>query len=145
MKAIFIALLCCLLMTKFASSQNKVKLGIANVNAVIQKWTKACLNLEGKPNLFGSKKWIEMYSKSVNHELDKKESWRIQDSTYHKRYTGTGIYFLYQNKHYIVTARHVLEDTSSIYMDVFEFIYLIENGSEVAKGKSIDPFRFYLN
>jgi hypothetical protein len=145
MRKSFICALFCLLHANFLNSQNKIKIADPDESVVIEKWIKACVNLEVRPNLFTSKKWDEMYRKSLKHQLTKNESWRIQDSTFHARYSGTAIYLLYNNKHYLLTARHVIEDTSSYYPDVYEFIYLRENGSDLAKGKSLDSVRTTLN
>lgn len=135
-----------LLIPYSAFNQESKKYSINNEQDLINKWIKACVNLEVKPNLFTSKRFTEMVRKSISKEgLDRKESMRIQDSAYHTRYTGTGIYFLYKNKHYIITVRHLLEDTSSHFKDdVAEHVSLVQNGSVIGNGKQIDSFPAYL-
>jgi S1-C subfamily serine protease len=120
----------------FSQSQNSKK--TTSKNNISNKWVKACLNLEVKPNFFVSKMFARWQIQSQNKALDKAMVKRVQDSIRYTRYTGTGIYLLYNTKHYIITARHLLIDDSAYFKDfVVDRIFLIQNASDVTKTKKI--------
>ena len=65
----------------------------------------------------------------------------IQDSINKVRYAGSAIYFKNNDKYYLISARHVLEDTFSNFpLHVYSTIFLRPNGSELYDGKTIDNF-----
>jgi S1-C subfamily serine protease len=122
----------------FAFSQKPIFESVVSDDSIIKKWTKACLNIEIRPNFFVSKTWREWQIKSRTSQLDKEMVKRVQDSVRKIAYTATGIFLLYNYKHYIITSRHVLVDTSSSIKDmVFDRIFLVQNGSQTIKSKKI--------
>jgi hypothetical protein len=98
----------------------------------MSKWLRACLNLEVHANFFQSKMWGEwqkLMAKGV--KLNRDSAIRVQEYYRHIKSTATGIFVLYHNKHYIVTARHFLVDENAMIKNVVHFrIFLIDNGSK---------------
>jgi hypothetical protein len=97
----------------------------------INKWLRACLNLEAHPNFFQSKIWGKWQTMSANGvKLNRDSALRIQEYYEQIKITATGIFIFYHNKHYIVTARHFLVDENSMIKNEVHFrIFLIDNGS----------------
>lgn len=99
--------------------------------APINKWLRACLNLEVHPNFFQSKiwgNWQAMMARGI--KLNRDSAIRIQEYYQQQKFTATGLFVFYHNKHYIVTARHFLVDENAIMKDEVHFrIFLINNGS----------------
>ena len=106
----------------------------------ISKWTKAVVNLECQSNFFGSSLFVQWQRDDrANPGIHKKDAVRVQDSLKRIRHSGTAIYFFHKNKYYLITARHVLEDTSA-YMqpEIYDLIFLRPNGSYLFDGKIVE-------
>ncbi len=103
----------------------------------ISKWLRASLNLEARPNFFESKIWFQWQdSMRKGKSIERETALKIQSDYSKIKYTATGIFFFYQNKHYIVTARHFLADDNAVFKNtVIGRIFLIDNGSNDIKGK----------
>lgn len=130
-----ISLLLFLFINFYVQGQNP-KLKISE-DSIINKWIKACLNLEARPNFFVSKIWADWQQKIKEGSLNKQEVREVQENYRRKIYRATGIFLLYKNKHYLITARHFLVDSeSSLQNYVYERIFLGDNGSNALKTKS---------
>ena len=109
----------------------------------LNKWTRACLNLEVRPNFFASKIWCRLQAlQKKGYKLNAERVNELRKRYDEQVITWTGLFLKYRNKHYLITARHCLvDDSSSIKNYVYEKIYLIENGSDKLKktDHSIDP------
>ncbi|HVT85199.1 MAG TPA: hypothetical protein VHD35_08335 [Chitinophagaceae bacterium] len=106
----------------YGVSQNKID---------INKWRKACLNLEVRPNFFVSKIWCRIQTlERRGVKIDP-----IKVNALKKQYNSTiiswtGLFLKYKHKHYLLTARHCLvDDSAAVKNFVFEKIYLVEDGS----------------
>jgi len=107
----------------------------------ISKWIKAVINVECQSNFFTSKLFVEMQSEEKNNpgKYTKEYRNKIQSNYLKKRYTGTAIYFLHKKKHYLISARHVLEDVeASIQPEIYDLIFLRPNGSDLIDGKILE-------
>ena len=101
-------------------------------SSIINKWCNSVINLEGKSNFFISKLWVDGYRKVQSGIYSSNYIRKLQDSISKTRYSGTGIFFEHNNKYYILTARHVIEDTLSVVPDmIYDMLFLRPNGSNI--------------
>lgn len=118
-------LFCFLFITLNGQSQG------TNHSNLRSRWLRACMNLEIHPNFFQSKmwgRWQTMMSRGV--KLNRDSAIRVQEYYRQIKFTATGIFILYHNKHYIATARHFLVDENAMMKNyVHPRIFLIDNGS----------------
>jgi Trypsin-like peptidase domain len=105
-------------------------------DSIINKWIKACVNLEARPNFFVSKIWADWQQKNKNGLLNRQMMKQVQEDYRRKIYRATALFLIYKNKHYLITARHFLIDSEASQPNyVYEKIFLGDNGSKVLKPK----------
>jgi hypothetical protein len=104
----------------------------------LEKWVRATINIEGRPaakydmakvdsitNLF---KENRITSKELSDQLAFMNANR-------PRFSGSAVYLLKDSNHYLITARHVLEDTSGESEKFFRDMYLIQNASNYTNNQ----------
>lgn len=107
----------------------------------VNKWTKAVVNLETQANFLISRLFVEIQIRERNHDNPPSTEYlkTLQDSLFRIRHAGTAIYLLYNKKHYLISARHVLEDTPSyLHPEIYSWIFLRPNGSPLFDNKEIE-------
>lgn len=130
-----------LLLPLIGLTQPPAKSKIISERDVLSKWTKAVVNLETQANFLTSKLFVEI---QLTQRKDPSAYSRaflknLQDSLFRVRRAGTAIYFLFKKKHYLITARHVLEDTAAYQgPEIYSWIFLRPNGSPLYDGKEIE-------
>jgi len=113
------------------------------------KWIKATINIEGVASNFNKEMLLHDYIRAHKNEiksrklnLDSLQREKRKSIDNRPKYTGTAIFLKYNDKLFLITARHVIADTTgwdSSY--VFPFINLIENpttDSNIISGKTYD-------
>lgn len=132
---IFTRLLFCLIFISLNAQSQRV-----DHPKQISKWLRASMNLEVHPNFFQSKMWRQwqiMISRGV--KLNRDSALRVQEHYRQIKFTATGIFILYHNKHYIATARHFLVNENAMMKnEVHDRIFLIDNGSASLFAKNND-------
>lgn len=143
MKNILLTTLIYLSSVYMVNAQKKTK-NMHN-DIIIDKWIKATINIEGRPNFTDTKEYQGMTKKYFDKIITQDEyvAYITRAAREVSRFTGTAIFFKYNNKHYLITARHVLENTNPpIYNNsdtdrVFDIIMLIANGSSLIEGNTV--------
>jgi hypothetical protein len=137
MKAFF-----CTLLTIYST------LSLAQDNRGLEKWLKAVINIEtrvGYQNTYKYQELVEkLQKKTIGIEEFNKQSYSLLEQKRNESCTGTAIFLKHKSRYYLITARHVLEDTTTdfrrrvssndiserVYTDrVVDMILFIENAS----------------
>lgn len=115
-------------------SQNKSKSAVEDL--IVKKWTSGIVNLDVRSNYATStlmQQNTEAYRKGTMSNKDyEKTLERAFYDLYEAQHTfsGTAIFALIRKRHYLLTAKHVIEDIDHKETgNVFAKIFLIENGS----------------
>ena len=114
----------------FCLSQ-KVKQSQIKEDSVIKKWTTAIINVETKPSY--QKQINKIDSLFETSEITFQEKRLREDSFYNYplgnvRFNGTAIFVKNKNDFYLLTAKHVVRDTTSDLLDGgFRNLVVVEN------------------
>lgn len=105
------------------------------------------MNLESQSNFGTSRLFVDMQrAQRANPGSYREYNLKIQDSLSLIRHSGTAIFLIHNKKHYLITARHVLEDTASYFKpQIYWNIFLRPNGSDLFDGKPIEPDTAFAN
>jgi hypothetical protein len=93
-----------------AKSQSK----LVSEDSVIKKWELATVNIEATTSLFMEPSIQADFKKSLDKSTlseSEKQQQRIKLTENKLGMSGTAIFFKYENIHFLITARHVLEDS----------------------------------
>jgi len=108
-----------------------------------EKWAKAVVNLETRQGYSNTPQYHELVKKWQRQEISHRDFIEItRELSYRNpRATGSAVYLKYKDRHYLITARHVLEDRTPQFtppglpvekqIQVYEKIIIIENGATV--------------
>lgn len=122
-------------MTSYSSAQAQ------NQKLNEEKWIKAIINLDTRQS--GGTQLSNLWKDLVSKKIDS-ETYQIRSQEIHSnlnRFTGSALYFKYNGREYLLTARHVLEDTSDEIREygerVFNKFFLVDNYQDYLKNKGI--------
>jgi hypothetical protein len=115
-------------------------------SSIMSKWLHATINIECQPSY--AKERDKLWDLMVAEKISWDEYNRKSDSLYLvPRKTGSAIYLSYNQKNYLITAKHVIEDTTSIFetdflsdrygYNIFQKIFLVESPQTLNKHKII--------
>lgn len=119
-------------------AQQKSHMGIRE--SIVAKWAKATVNIETRTIV--DYKVLDSFHARLQSKLITQEVYQqLLDEEYAKieRKTGTAIFIKHQNKHFLVSARHVIVhhfDTSTGEPKLFDAFFLIQNFKQKAKPVS---------
>ncbi len=101
-----------ILLPTFCFCQKKKNINLISEDSVINKWTRASINIETR---LSYRKFLAPYEKQEFEGIISRDSlWKIEDSLkFIGRRTGTMIFLEDKGKHFLLTAKHVVIDTSS--------------------------------
>ena len=108
-------LLIILFMLSFVSyGQKKIRQNISE-DSIINKWIKAVINVEGRYSY--NKRRHDYDSLADIGKLNYQQQDSLSEALYNEPYlnngeTGSAIYLLYNGHHYLLTAKHVIIDTT---------------------------------
>jgi|SRR3990170_1319482 len=115
----------------------------------ILKWLHATINIECEPSYRREEDrlWRLLGDNKITFEEYRQKTANLNLT----RVKGSAIYFLFNKKHYLITARHVLIDTTSIYdtlsfykngYDVFQKIFLVEHPQNITKHNIVKADKY---
>jgi hypothetical protein len=118
----------------------------ATNDAIIKKWTHSVINIQGVET---QEDIEEKLFDSVRHrKISANRAAEIEDSAeyYSPRFSGTAIFLLIGDRHYLLTARHVIvdpnaHDTTSL----FQKIFVVPNKIDEGNTPSDDDPAFLMN
>lgn len=104
---------------------------IKSDDQIIDKWTKATLNVLCYPK--ATKNNLLLLDSALKiGRIDSVQHHRVVRQIISGAVTGTAIWFTYKKYNFLLSARHVLEDTSLGQGRCYQDIHVVENGSAVS-------------
>lgn len=126
----------------------------------VEKWIKSVINLETRPGIFTTPAFNQLIKQLEAKQINAADFEGAMQKMENEEpvYIGTAIFMSYLGRHYLVTARHVLENTEEQYVPnyppefgtmnlhprVVDKILIIENGSTIGTPK-INPGRTFIS
>lgn len=102
-----------LLYLNFSLTVNAQKIKISE-DSMIKKWELATVNIEANSSLFMEPSISSVFQKNLDKSnasnIEKNQAW-IDFSRNKVGVSGTAIFLQYENIHFLITARHVFEDS----------------------------------
>jgi len=109
---------------------------------VINKWIHAVINIQCTPEV--TKEYDVVSNQLSKHQINYDQYLRKLDSinflALQLSSSGTAIYLLYKKHHYLITARHVLNDFAKDTSAIFYKIFLINDINNPGNTKVVDRF-----
>ncbi|TWJ03527.1 trypsin-like peptidase [Mucilaginibacter frigoritolerans] len=107
-------------------------------NPTVDKWINATINIQCIQS--GGKKTVDVYDQYSKHLISRDQLLKKTDSInrHRLRVSGTAVYLICKNHHYLITSRHLLNDASIGTNAIFNNIVLVSDTNYISKTRVMD-------